>query len=162
MSEAVILALIGILGSAVTTLSTIIPAIISNRKKTQEMMKEQFVDVDKKIKEIKNDVRSVNEKLEQHIEENEKETNTSRDERAVTWRVRILRGYDDLCNKNFPYPSEGTFMQLDEDCGKYKEYIKSTPGFHNGIGEEAMDYIQEMYHYCKLNNLFGKMKYEKP
>ena len=125
----IIIALIGIL-----------PTIRSNAHKTQE-----------EIKKLAERVNAIDGKLDKHIRENENTT-------AEEWRVRILRFDDDLCNPATPYPSEANFMQARSDCDKYRKYIKQHTDFQNGIGESAMDHIDDIWEKCKHNSLFGQFK----
>jgi len=93
----------------------------------------------------------ISKQLAQHIKEDADAT-------AESWRVRILRFNDDLCDINRAYPSEANFQQAIADCNKYKTYIDTHTDFHNGIGELAMDNIQSTYVRCKNSALFGHAK----
>lgn len=116
---AIVIAIIGFLG----TIATIIPTVLTGNKKIEK-------------------------KLDDHIKKDEEEM-------ANTWRVRILRFDDDLCDKTRTYPSEANFAQVMGDIDKYRTYMSTHPDFHNGIGEAAMAHIHETYMLCRNKGLFG-------
>ena len=119
------------------TIVTILATSISNRR------------------DIRKQVEDLSKKLSEHIRDDA-------DDKAEQCRVRILRFDDELYDKNRPWPGEGSFLQMRHDCDKYKSYVihkkQLNEDFQNGIGEDAMDHIQEAYIECRRNGLFGKAK----
>ena len=106
----------------------IIPTIVSNRKKTQES------------------IDSLKKSLDAHIKEDEDQT-------ARNKRYRILRFYDELCEKQ--RHSESHFEDILEDIGDYKLYCaKHKDDFKNGRGEAAMEYIEATYKKLKASGDF--------
>lgn len=160
MSDAIVIALIGLIG----TLAGLVPTIISSNKKLRTELKDDFKrsfeDYDKrldvyeaKLDEYGTKMDSVGDQLSKHIKKDD-------DVIAEEWRVRIL-GFDNyLCNErvglNLPYPCKSNYEQAMSDCDKYEAYIESNPDFHNGIGEDAIARIRRSFAYCQTNNMFGK------
>ena len=85
---------------------TIIPTIISNRKKTQES-------IDANNREMEQRVDKVQSTLENHIREDE-------DEKARNQRYRILRFYDEMCENR--KHSESHFEDILDDIDDYERY----------------------------------------
>lgn len=105
----------------------ILTAIRSNRKKTQDSIKE------------------VQDTLKTHIKEDE-------DEKARSMRYRILRFYDEMCEGK--RHSESHFEDILEDCDNYEKYCDSHPNFKNSRGHVAIAYIKESYQIIKSQGGF--------
>lgn len=138
----------------------IIPTIISNRKKTQESLNAFKEEIKKDNAETHKEVQGIKASLEAHIEEDKANDADRRKRDMVQVRARILRFEADCLNKYVPYPTEGMFMQNSDDENEYRTFLESdlAKDFHNGMCEDAMEYIDDMFRYCKDNNLFGKPK----
>jgi hypothetical protein len=116
----------------------IIPTVISNRKKTQESIKESK-DAAKK------DMEKMQTTLDAHIREDE-------DERARNQRYRILRFYDEMCEER--EHSESHFEDILDDIDDYEKYCESHPQFRNNRGKVAMEYIKSSYGKIKSKGGF--------
>ena len=112
----------------------IIPTIISNRKKTDEA-----------VKETKTTIEAVQKALNSHIREDE-------DERARNQRYRILRFYDEICSGQ--KHSESHFEDILDDITDYETYCAKHKDFRNSRGAIAMDAIQETYADIKRHGGF--------
>ena len=120
----------------------IIPTIISNRKKTEESIRESQEASARQIADMKNT-------LERHIQENE-------DESARNRRYRILRFYDEICDhKNH---SESHFEDILDDIDEYEKYCSNHPEFRNNRGKVAMECIKATY--AEVKNRGGFLIYE--
>ena len=117
---------------------TIIPTIVSNRKKTQES-------IDTNNREMKQQVDKVQSTLENHIREDE-------DEKARNQRYRILRFYDEMCENR--KHSESHFEDILDDIDDYERYCDAHPSFRNNRGKVAMQYIKENYGNIKSSGGF--------
>ena len=135
------------LGPVIVAAVTIIPAIISNRKKTQESIRSMVDEIKEDNKETNKKVDALSEQLAAHIKENE-------DDNAKQIRTRILRAYDDLCEGKLM--SESHFEDILDDIDYYEEYVLKHPDFKNNKGEAAMAYLRERYHYEKEHGGFLK------
>ena len=112
----------------------IIPTIISNRKKTQETVKE----TQKGITDLQNTLNA-------HIREDE-------NEKARNQRYRILRFYDEICEgRNH---SESHFEDILDDISDYEKYCARHTDFRNNRGEIAMKEIEETYKKVKKTGGF--------
>ena len=105
----------------------IIPTIISNRKKTDESIKQVQTTLDNHIKEDEN-------------------------EKARNQRYRILRFYDEMCEGR--RHSESHFEDIIDDCSSYTKYAATHPDFKNNRGEIAMSEIEETYRKIKAKGGF--------
>jgi len=134
----------------------IIPVIISNRKKTeqsikemQETTKQEMEKTQQSIKASQDSARRDMEKmqttLDDHIREDE-------DEKARNQRYRILRFYDEMCEDRDH--SESHFEDILDDIDNYEKYCETHPQFKNNRGKAAMDYITAMYPKIKSNGGF--------
>lgn len=112
----------------------IIPTIISNRKKTDEA-----------IKQTEETIKRVQTTLDAHIREDE-------NERARNQRYRILRFYDEICENR--RHSESHFEDILDDISDYEAYCAKHPDFKNNRGEIAMQQIQEVYKKIKSEGRF--------
>ena len=116
----------------------IIPTIISNRKKTEQSIKESQ-DTAKK------DMVKMQSTLDAHIREDE-------DEKARNQRYRILRFYDEMCDHR--HHSESHFEDILDDIDAYERYCETHPQFKNNRGKAAMDYIVASYPKIKSSGGF--------
>lgn len=134
----------------------IIPTIIANRKKTDESIKEmreaQKQELDKTQKSIqasqdaaKRDMDRMQATLDAHIREDE-------DEKARNQRYRILRFYDEMCEKRDH--SESHWEDILDDIDDYEQYCSTHPQFRNNRGTVAMEYIKVSYGTIKSRGGF--------
>ena len=148
--------LVGVWSPVLVALVTIIPTIIANRKKTEESIKElreaQKKELEKTQESIrasqdaaKRDMEKMQTTLDAHIREDE-------DERARNQRYRILRFYDEMCDKR--KHSESHFEDILDDIDAYEEYCEGHPDFKNNRGKVAMEYIKASYHAIKSRGGF--------
>lgn len=112
----------------------IIPTIISNRKKTEDA-----------IRQTEETIKKVQKTLDAHIREDE-------NERARNQRYRILRFYDEICENR--RHSESHFEDILDDISDYEAYCIKHPDFKNNRGEIAMQQIQEVYKKIKSEGRF--------
>lgn len=105
----------------------IIPTVIANRKKTQES------------------IEKLQKTLDAHIREDE-------DEGARNRRYRILRFYDELCEKR--QHSESHFEDILDDIDAYEKYCDKHPNFKNSRGHVAMQEIKRTYGVVKSKGGF--------
>lgn len=124
---------------------TIIPTIISNRKKTEESIKASNEATAKSFKETGASVVKVQTTLDAHIREDE-------DERAKSQRYRILRFYDEMCEHR--EHSESHWEDILDDIDAYEKYCETHPLFKNSRGKVAMEYIKESYGKVKAKGGF--------
>ena len=120
----------------------IIPTIISNRKKTDEA-----------IKETQSSIEAVQKTLNAHIREDE-------DERARNQCYRILRFYDEICEGR--QHSESHFEDILDDITDYETYCAKHLDFRNSRGTIAMDAIQDTYAHIKRKGGFLNHKEGEP
>ena len=116
----------------------IIPSIKTNRKKTDEAVKESK-------EAAKKDMEKMQSTLDAHIREDE-------DEKARNQRYRILRFYDEMCEHRDH--SESHFEDILDDIDDYEKYCDSHPEFRNNRGHVAMEYIKSMYGKIKASGGF--------
>ena len=117
------------LGPVLVAAITIIPSIRSNRKKTDEKIDE------------------LSRQLANHIKEDEQ--NSIRQA-----RTRILRFYDEECEKR--RHSQNHWEDIIDDVDTYENYVAENPDFKNNRGEAAMSYIKESYRDKKESGEFLK------
>lgn len=138
----------------------IIPTVISNRKKTEQTIKESQEAAKKDMEEMratikesqdaaKKDAEKIKAKLDAHIREDE-------DGRARNQRYRILRFYDEMCEHRDH--SESHFEDILDDIDDYEKYCESHPQFRNNRGQVAMAYIKDMY--AKIKNSGGFLTHD--
>lgn len=114
----------------------IIPTVISNRKKTQESLKEMQEQSKRDMQTLKDDVTSLKKDFAKHMKEDE-------ETKAQDARYRILRFYDEVCEgKNH---SESHFEDILDDIDSYEQYCDSHKEFKNTRGHAAMMHIQKVY-----------------
>jgi hypothetical protein len=116
----------------------IIPAVVSNRKKTQESIKESQ-------ESAKKDMVKMQTTLDNHIREDE-------DEKARNQRYRILRFYDEMCEHR--RHSESHFEDILDDIDDYEKYCEAHPEFRNNRGKVAMEHIKVTYGKIKASGGF--------
>jgi hypothetical protein len=116
----------------------IIPTVVSNRKKTQESIKESQ-------EAAKKDMVKMQTSLNNHIREDE-------DEKARNKRYRILRFYDEMCEHR--RHSESHFEDILDDIDDYEKYCEAHPEFRNNRGKVAMEHIKVIYGKIKASGGF--------
>ena len=119
-------------------LVTIIPTLVSNRKKTQDSLKQTTEALEKRMDKVQTT-------LDAHIREDE-------DEKARNQRYRILRFYDELCEKK--KHSESHYEDIMDDIDDYEKYCDTHPTFKNSRGHVAMTYIRDTYGKVKADGGF--------
>ena len=124
--------------SVVVAFIAIIPTIISNRKKTQDSIKEGNEATKRQIEAVKSDFDS-------HVKEYE-------EVKARSQRYRILRFYDEMCEKRLH--SESHFEDILDDIDSYEAYCAGHPKFRNSRGQAAMEAIKTAYADIKANGGF--------
>lgn len=129
---------------------TIIPTIISNRKKTQSIIEETNAELMRQIASAKKEATNVKECFESHVEEFE-------EAKAKSARYRILRFYDELCEGK--RHSESHFEDILDDIDYYEHYCDTHPEFHNNRGHAAMEYVKDTYKTIKVKG--GFLTHEK-
>ena len=115
-----------------------IPAIISNRKKTQETLEENRKGITAQITDVQTT-------LKEHIREDEHDNARNR-------RYRILRFYDEICEGR--RHSESHFEDIMEDIDAYEAFCEAHPDFRNSRGKLAMKNIRETYDRLKREGKF--------
>lgn len=124
---------------------TIVPTIISNRKKTQDSVESLKTELKAAIKESNDDIEDVKKTLANHIREDE-------DDKQRQARIRILRFYDEICEGK--KHSENHFEDILDDIDAYENYCDSHPNFKNSRGKTAIEYIKVVYQKVKTDNTF--------
>ena len=123
----------------------IIPTVISNRKKTQESIDASNKAREKQDKEMTEQMEKMQNTMDNHIREDE-------DEKTRNQRYRILRFYDEMCEKR--EHSESHFEDILDDIDNYEKYCESHPEFKNNRGRVAMEYIKVSYAKIKSRGGF--------
>lgn len=100
---------------------------------------------------LRKSVDKVQTTLDSHIREDE-------DEKASNKRYRILRFYDEMCDKR--KHSESHFEDILEDIDDYEKYCETHPQFRNNRGKAAMDYITTSY--PKIKSRGGFLSHDPP
>lgn len=116
----------------------IIPTIVSNRKKTQDSIKESQEQTKKQIDSMRTD-------FDAHVKDYEKA-------RAESQRYRILRFYDEVCEGR--KHSESHFEDILDDIDNYEQYCDTHRDFRNNRGHVAMQYIRDTYGRVKAKGGF--------
>ena len=138
MSDAIWVALISMFGSGLVAAITIIPTIISNRKKTQDSIKKSNEENERRVDKLQTS-------FDAHVKDYE-------DTKAVSQRYRILRFYDELCEGR--EHSESHFEDILDDIDDYEQYCDRHPDFRNNRGHVAMQYIRDTYARLKAKGGF--------
>ena len=126
------------LSSIIVAFIAIIPSIKTNRKKTDEAVKESK-------EAAKRDMEKMQATLDAHIREDE-------DEKARNQRYRILRFYDEMCEGR--RHSESHFEDILADIDEYEKYCQHHPDFKNSRGKVAMEHIKTAYGKIKAKGGF--------
>ena len=121
--------LLGVIGNIAVALIAIIPTIISNRKKTEQSIKDMTEATDKRVDKLQSS-------FDQHVEDYEAA-------KAASQRYRILRFYDEVCEGR--KHSESHFEDILDDIDDYDTYCDAHPKFKNNRGHVAMQYIRDIY-----------------
>ena len=124
---------------------TIIPTIISNRKKTVDKLDELKSELKADIKATNDDVDEMKKAFAQHV-------NDSEEEKAKQARQRILRFYDEICEGR--EHSESHFEDVLDDIDFYESYCNDHPKFKNSRGKAAMEQIKDTYKHLKAKGGF--------
>ena len=122
----------------IVALIAIIPTIISNRKKTQESIKESNEATKKQFESFKSD-------FDNHVKDYEAS-------KAASQRYRILRFYDEVCEGR--RHSESHFEDILDDIDAYEAYCEAHREFKNNRGHVAMQYIRDTYGKIKAKGGF--------
>ena len=130
---------------------TIIPTIISNRKKTQSSLQAMRNEIIEDISSTKKEVANVRQTLGTHIAEGD-------ENRAKQARYRILRFYDEVCEGRLH--SESHFEDVLDDIDFYENYCATHKGFKNNRGTAAMEHIKATYAKVKAKGGFLSHKGE--
>ena len=131
---------------------TIIPTIISNRKKTQGSLQAMRDEIAADISATKREVTDVRDTLSQHILDDE-ETN------AKLARYRILRFYDEVCEGR--RHSESHYEDVLDDIDFYETYCAAHRDFKNNRATAAMEHIKTTYAKVKAKGGFLTHKEEQ-
>lgn len=116
----------------------IIPAILTNGKKTRDSVQAQNEATQAQMTAIKT-------ALDSHIREDE-------DDKARNARYRILRFYDEICEGR--RHSESHFEDILDDIDRYERYCSTHPDYKNSRGRVAMKNIQLTYERLKSEGKF--------
>ena len=133
-----IVALIGGIAQIIVAAVMIIPTIISNRKKTEQSIKDMTEATDKRVDKLQSSFDS-------HVTDYEAA-------KAASQRYRILRFYDEVCEGR--KHSESHFEDILEDIDEYEQYCDTHPKFKNNRGHVAMQYIRDIYGRVKAKGGF--------
>lgn len=126
------------LSSVTVAFIAIIPTIVSNRKKTQDSIKEGNEATKRQIGGMKSD-------FDAHVKEYE-------EAKAKSQRYRILRFYDEVCEGR--RHSESHFEDILDDIDEYEKYCDAHSDFKNSRGHLAMQYIRDTYSRVKAKGGF--------
>lgn len=124
---------------------TIIPTIISNRKKTQDSISSMKAEIAADITATKKEVANLKGSFDDHVDEYEVS-------KAKQARYRILRFYDEVCEGR--RHSESHFEDVLDDIDFYETYCATHKNFKNNRGTAAMEYIKEIYRKVKAKGGF--------
>ena len=130
--------LLGVIGNIVVAFVAIIPTIITNRKKTQDSIKQSNEATDKRIDKIQSS-------FDAHVKDYD-------ETKAASQRYRILRFYDEVCAGS--KHSESHFEDILDDIDRYEQFCANHPDFHNSRGHLAMQHIRDTYARLKANGGF--------
>lgn len=130
--------LLGVIAQIAVAFIAIIPTIITNRKKTQDSIKESNEATKKQFSDLKSD-------FDAHVKEYE-------EAKAKAQRYRILRFYDEVCEGR--KHSESHFEDILDDIDEYEKYCDRHSDFKNSRGHVAMQYIRETYARIKAKRGF--------
>lgn len=125
----------------------IIPTVISSGKKTQESIDNTQKSIKESNAEMEKRIDKVQTTLNNHIREDE-------DEKARGQRYRILRFYDELCERR--KHSESHYEDILDDIDDYEKYCEMHSDFKNNRGKVAMEHIKVAYGEVKAKGGFLK------
>lgn len=120
----------GVLSAAVSLLTTLL-----QRKWSKEDKKDAVI--------IR--LKSIEDKLDKHISENERENIDNK-------RMRILRFNDEI--RQGARHSEEHFAECLSDIDDYEDYCRSHPEYPNNKAVAAIKHIKDVYDHCMRENLF--------
>ena len=126
-------------------LITIIPTIISNRKKTQSTIEDMKSEISSEINATKKEVASIRNDLNEHVDGYEAN-------KAKQARYRILRFYDEVCGGM--KHSESHWEDILDEIDFYETYCETHKDFKNNRGHVAMDHLKETYKKIKSKGIF--------
>ena len=138
MSDVVRVALVSGVFSLLGIIVTVIPTIISNRKKTQESIKQTTEAMEKRIDRLQTS-------YDAHVKDYEAA-------KASSQRYRILRFYDEVCEGR--KHSESHFEDILDDIDSYQNYCEHHSEYKNNRGHVAMQYIRDIYARVKASGGF--------
>jgi hypothetical protein len=124
---------------------TIIPTIISNRRKTESSLQAMEAKITTDINSVKDEVSTVKQGFVDHVDEYE-------EAKAKAARYRILRFYDELCEGK--RHSESHFEDVLDDIDFYEKFCDTHKYFHNNRGHAAMEHVKETYRKVKTKGGF--------
>lgn len=130
--------LLSVIGNIAVALIAIIPTIISNRKKTEQSIKDMTEATDKRVDKLQSS-------FDDHVNDYEAA-------KAASQRYRILRFYDEVCEGR--KHSESHFEDILDDIDEYELYCDTHPKFKNNRGHVAMKYIRDVYEKVKASGGF--------
>ena len=133
-------------------LIAIIPAVVSNRKKTQASIEEANKSAVAANKATDARIEKMQSTLDKHIREDE-------DDNARNRRYRILRFYDEMCEHR--RHSESHFEDILDDIDEYEKYCAKHPDYKNTRGGVAMARIKAVYAKTKNEGGFLSHKDEE-
>lgn len=132
-------------GPIVIAAITIIPTIISNRKKTVDKLDELKIELKAEIKTTRDDVETVKKDFAEHVRDGE-------EEKAKQARQRILRFFDEICAD--VEHSESHFEDILDDIDFYVTYCNEHPKFKNSRCVTAIEQIKDTYKHLKATGGF--------
>ena len=145
------LALITVCIPLLVQLVTVIPSIVSNRKKTEANIKDMESKLSKEINSTKAEIESVQKDFNNHVDEYQ-------DSKAKQARYRIIRFYDEVCD-NVDH-SESHWEDILDEIDFYETYCETHKDFKNNRGGIAMEYLKETYKRIKAKGAFLTHKEE--
>lgn len=104
--------------------------------------------------EVFDEVKEVKDALKSHLEEHEQAKADRDEDRAETFRQRILRFSDEMYDGK--YHSRESFENIIEIIDQYDRYCKTHPEFPNGMTIAATKLIRDQYEDCMRNHSFEK------
>jgi len=143
------LSFLTVISPVVVALVGIIPAIIANRKKTEQDFLELKQAFENHKIESTNGCKKIQATLDSHIREDE-------DDKARNRRYRILRFYDELCEGR--EHSESHYEDIIDDIDDYESYCATHKDFKNNRAKVAMQHIKDNYAALKASGNFLKNK----
>ena len=146
------LALITVCIPLLVQLVTVIPSIVSNRKKTEANIKDMESKLSKEINSTKAEIESVQKDFNGHVDEYQAA-------KAKQARYRIIRFYDEVCDD--VDHSESHWEDILDEIDFYETYCAAHKEFKNNRGSIAMEYLKEIYKKIKAKGAFLTHKKEE-